>query len=287
MKQRIAVWALAICALFSLGLTSGFAQINTTPGSNQSYIGGIFYAPSYALWHNYIVTGNASTGSQTILLSSGSAILQDGREIIPFAVGVPLSIVDGNSETVTITAVQNCNKGPALDVTFATCQITASFSNLHGNGAKVISGDNGYQEAVNDAGNNGGGAVYWVNDTGPMTLSTGGTTTTSTQTNFFPVSSIVLGTIGRVTTAITGSCTGWEIGDGTTAARFTANNTTLTAGTTAVNSGAAWNTAIAAVATGVQIAANKAAVVTCAGGNPTAGAIKVRAFGWTPVVSNY
>ena len=47
MKQRIAVWALAICALFSLGLTSGFAQINTTPGSNQSYIGGIFYAPSY------------------------------------------------------------------------------------------------------------------------------------------------------------------------------------------------------------------------------------------------
>ena len=173
--------------------------------------------------------------------------------------------------------------------------ITASFANLHGAFAPIRSGDNGYLEAVNDAGNNGGGMVYWIFDTGPLTLATGGATTTYVQSstqggppsNFFPIGAFVDGVTGRVETAITGCTGGWEIGDGTTAARWTLTNTTLALGTTSTHTGAAWTTGIAVVATGDTMAANKSLVITCTTANASAGAVKVRAFGRTPVAANF
>lgn len=110
---------------------------------------------------------------------------------------------------------------------------------------------------------------------GPTTLNTGATTTT-TGLSCLPANSIIDSVVGRVTTAITGSCTGWEFGDGTTAARFTANNTGLTLGSTSVpNSGTAWTTGIASTTTGMSQTAASAITITCAGGNPSAGAIRV------------
>jgi len=300
MKNTIVRLALTLCALLSLASFTPLSyaqQSQTTVGSNSSYIGGMFIQSNYANWTVQVSTGNTATGAgNTIVLKAGYVVLPDGRAFVPFSTTVPITIFDGSPEVVTPSAVSGCNntKSTATDTPFLTCTITANFTQIHGAGALVTSGDAGFQEAVLDAGYNGGGAVYWSFDSGPMTLNTGGANTTYTQptlggppTNFFPANSIVLGVIGRVTTAITGTCSGWSIDDGTTAVRFTANNTGLTVGTTAVNTGAFWNTAIAAAATGPQINGAKPLRIVCATGAATLGAVKVRAYGWTPVVSAY
>ena len=69
--------------------------------------------------------------------------------------------------------------------------------------------------------------------------------------------------------------TGWELGDATTAARFTANDTTLTAGEKAIGK-VQWTTGVASATTGVSNAGTAAKIrITCAGGNPGAGKIDV------------
>lgn len=110
---------------------------------------------------------------------------------------------------------------------------------------------------------------------GPTTLATGAATTVTGQ-SCLPANSIIDGVVARVTTTITGACTGWELGDATTAARFTTNNTNLTSGSTAVPlSGSAWTTGIASATTGMSQTSASAITITCAGGNPGAGAIRV------------
>lgn len=127
---------------------------------------------------------------------------------------------------------------------------------------------------------NGAAMVPFYSETN-VTLATGATTTAVGTATFIPALSIILGVTGRVTTTITSACTGWEIGDSTTAARFTANNTGLTAGTKATNTGAFLTTAIASATTGMYQAAAEALQITCAGGDPGAGAVRVSAFGFT------
>jgi hypothetical protein len=106
-----------------------------------------------------------------------------------------------------------------------------------------------------------------------MTLSTGGTTTDSTA-NLLPANSIIESVTGVVTTAITGSCTGWTLADGTTAGRFAASNTTLTAGAASIGI-VQWSGAVSTLAAGPsQPAADKVRIV-CAGGAATTGAVRV------------
>lgn len=128
---------------------------------------------------------------------------------------------------------------------------------------------------------NGASMVPFFAETN-VTLATGATTTAVGSSTFIPANSVILGVTGRVTTTITSACTGWEIGDTTTAARFTVNNTGLTAGTKATNTGAFINTGIATGATtGIWQGTAEALQITCAGGNPGAGAVRVTAFGFT------
>ena len=63
-----------------------------------------------------------------------------------------------------------------------------------------------------------------------ITLDTGGTTSDSVA-NLLPALSLILYVGARVTTTIV-TATDWKLGDGTTGDRFTAANSTLTAGTT-------------------------------------------------------
>lgn len=118
-----------------------------------------------------------------------------------------------------------------------------------------------------------------------ITLSTGGTTTDSTA-NLLPANSFVDVVQGVVNTTITGSCTGWELGDASTAARFTANDTTLTAGE-AKNGVVQATTGIASATTGMWQASAAKVRITCAGGNPSAGKIRVVVYGrtYTPPTS--
>lgn len=117
----------------------------------------------------------------------------------------------------------------------------------------------------------------------PTTLATGATTT-DTGLNCLPANSIIDAVVARVTTTITAACTGWELGDATTAARFSSNNTVLTAGTTtdAAHIGTFNNTGIASATTGVWQAAAAKVRITCAGGNPGAGAIRVIVYYHSP-----
>lgn len=124
-------------------------------------------------------------------------------------------------------------------------------------------------------------AVACETNFGITTLNTGGATTT-TGLSCLPANSIIEGVVARVTTTITGTCTGWEFGDGTTAARFTTNNTNLTSGSTAVPlSGTAWTTGIASATTGMYQQSASAITITCATGAPSAGAIRVIVYART------
>ena len=82
--------------------------------------------------------------------------------------------------------------------------------------------------------NHNGGIVWFVQDGGVITLSTTGTTTT-VCTNCIPAQSIVMGVVARVETTITSSCTGWELGDGTTADHMTPVKVTGVTGLTSVD----------------------------------------------------
>lgn len=105
-----------------------------------------------------------------------------------------------------------------------------------------------------------------------LTLSTGGLTT-DTSANLLPAGAIILSVTCRVTTTIT-TTTNWAVGDPTTAARFSAANATLTAGTTSIGldhlSGA-----VATLAAGPTQAAAAKVRITCTGANPGAGAIRI------------
>lgn len=115
------------------------------------------------------------------------------------------------------------------------------------------------------------------------TLATGATTT-DTGLNCLPANSIIDFVVARVTTTITAACTGWELGDAATPARFSSNNTTLAAGTTtdAAHIGTYNNTGIASATTGIWQASAAKVRITCAGGNPGAGAIRVIVYSHTP-----
>lgn len=119
-----------------------------------------------------IASGNGSTGSSTITLAVGYVTLPDGRIIFPLCAGsnvtgtitcggaTPITVNPGgsNQETVTPTAVSGCNVFP-VNTTVPSCQVTASFSNLHNQGEFIQSGTAGMQEAYNDAQLAGGGLV--------------------------------------------------------------------------------------------------------------------------------
>lgn len=105
-----------------------------------------------------------------------------------------------------------------------------------------------------------------------ITLSTSGLTTNS-DANLLPANSIIEAVVGRVTTTIT-TATDWKLGDGTIAGRFSAANSTLTAGTTQVGLVHIDQTGTS----GPRQAAAAALRITCTGANPGAGKIRVTVF---------
>lgn len=104
-----------------------------------------------------------------------------------------------------------------------------------------------------------------------LTLSTSGTTT-DTAADLLPANALILSVMGRVTTTIT-TATSWQIGDPTTAGRFTAANATMTANTTDTGRVHA-TTGVASATTGLwQGAAAKVRITTV--GTPGAGVVRL------------
>jgi hypothetical protein len=265
------------------------AQAQSFQASRESKFGWVYDSVAYAYYGASILSGNTATGAQTITVCPAIQTMADGRTFQPLSPsnGVFAPIVvdqEANSssitETVTPTAYSLLYKQSSPIVSnsgFDTCaNITATFSNLHGpsnHPKQIISADQGIQEAINDAANNGGGAASWVIDSGPVTLSTGAASTNLSATKI-PTRSIVTGATARVTTTITGCTGGWSLGF-TTGTEFGAANTTLTAGTTTDSSTLVPNFTFNAAAA-VPIA-------FCTTANATAGAVHARVFGYKMV----
>ena len=284
MKKLAAVLA-GLLLIIGTGLFSVHAQ-NPQSTSNIHRLGGMFYSQGYANWQGYVLSGNAATGSQSIIIlpqgnSSGTIVLADGTSVplaVVFNTNTPISLNDANAETVTPSAVTigTCPAGNLGVGGVTQCAtVTATFSNTHGAGALVGSGDSGIMEAVTDAGNQGGGLLFWQVDTGIVTLNTGGVTTTTTTK--VPVPYFSEGSSGRVTTTITTS-TSWAIGVSGHTTDFCTAQTTLTAGTVCNV------VALASPASSGTGAVSLSAVLFTMGtGAPGAGAIKARVWGYTAV----
>jgi hypothetical protein len=274
MNRKLRSTAVMILAPVLAALTLGRTEAQQNAVSK---VAGVTVAAAYGQWTAQTTSAVAS-GSATISVNVGSVTTADGRTFVPFTTNVPLTIGNGaDVETVTPSAVSGCTVGAAI----GACQVTATFSNAHSQGEPIVSGDNGLQEAMNDT--SGGGLVFWVADSGTVTLSTSGATTTLCS-SCIPVNAIVLGVVARVETTITGCSGGWELGDGTTATRFTAANATLTAGTASA-ADLQTTSGVASTTTGMlNITSAKSIVNTCVTSNASAGALKVRAFGYVLAV---
>ena len=128
-----------------------------SPQSDMTRGGGVFVAANYGTWMSRLVTGTTATGAQTVTVSLPTIAMNDGRSIVPFATNTPLLFGAGSTaETVTPSAVSGCVKNQTVN---AVCQITATFTYVHGAGELVQSGSYGLQEAINDATLSGGGTV--------------------------------------------------------------------------------------------------------------------------------
>ena len=239
--KKLFVLAFGIAISAGLGIwVSRPAAVKAQSGSAQSSRAvGVFDSTKYASWGAYVFSGNSATGSQTITVCPAILALPDGRVIQPMApangVFSPITIDAQASalvETVTPTAYSLTS--PQSGTGNAPCaSITATFANLHSpslSTSQVISGDQGVQEAINDASLNGGGLVFWQIDPGIVTLSTGGQST-NLGTVKIPTRSVVSAATARVSTTITGCTGGWSLGF-TSGTEFGAANTTLTVGTT-------------------------------------------------------
>lgn len=241
-----------------------------------SRLGGLYVSKDFTNWNATISTGCAASGT-SIVVTWGSAVLPDGTEFLPFdnSSGQFPPIIVGSGatqETVVPTSVSNAYYGRS-GVAFQVCTITVSggFTNAHYPGEQVVSGDQGIVEALNTASARGGGPVLWMADTGTVTLSTTGLTTTTTTK--VPGSFYNQGCAARVTTTITTSAS-WAVGISGATTIFASANSTLTAGTTAVANQAAPAT------TGTSQALT-AILITAGTSNAGAGAVHVRAWGYT------
>lgn len=120
--------------------------------------------------------GNAATGSGTITLNTGQVSTANIGTFAPVTTTTPIIVgIGANQETVTPTAVSGCGAGQPL----GSCQITASWTKLHGPNEPVISGSYGLQEAINAANAAGGGVVLispnWASLGGSQSTITGAT----------------------------------------------------------------------------------------------------------------
>ncbi len=168
-----------------------FVAVNYNYGASAPAMG-LGNPPAPSIPGLKVYNGNAAAGSGTITLSTGYTIAPDGHTFFPLCAGsnvtgtitcggaTPITVNPGgaNQETVTPTAVSGCNTFPQ-NTSNPTCQVTATFSNVHAQGELVSSGSAGLQEAINDAIASGGGMAVidalWTKAGGTAAMATGWT----------------------------------------------------------------------------------------------------------------
>lgn len=208
--------------LFILFVLPAISQVS--PPSPQSRVAGRFVASNYGQWSLPIYSFPAGTGSLTFTLSSSTVRLPDGRLTMPFNTNAPIRV---GSETVTPSAV---GAGCILNSTvIGGCSITATFSNAHSTSDQVLSATFGLQEALNDAGKSGGGAVTidsaWTNAGGTTGIKNAATLPSNTGIEDVRTGAISGGT-GTVTSV---TFTGDGVVDSSTPSSAVTTSGTVTA----------------------------------------------------------
>ncbi len=164
---------LALVAALLLAVPS-FTQNFPGAAGNPSVLsrpGGGFYAPAF-MAQGRIISGNSSTGSQTVFIAFSTG--GQGGVQLPDGTTVPIGVLTQNlmpmtfdwgqsaSESVTPTAISisNCPAGNIGIGSIVQCvAFTGSFSNTHGQSAVVVDSSFGLQTAINYAVLLGGGTV--------------------------------------------------------------------------------------------------------------------------------
>lgn len=273
MKKSVFGVVVATLLLAAMAFGQGNSAVINPVGPPSN----IYFSKDYSRWTGQIITGNSATGSQTVqIYTSGVFPGNSTAGVNPLSTTAATAPIQFNGEILTPSAI-SCGVARPSGFTAPEggylCNVTATFANLHGANETVLSGDNGIGEAMNDAASQGGGLVYWVADTGIVTLNTGGLSTTTTAQ--IPASSFSIGASGIVKTTITGCTGGWSIGVAG-GNNFTTPQTTLTAGTTALGKQAS----PAAVGTAAGLTP---VTIACTTANAGAGAVKARVWGFTAV----
>jgi hypothetical protein len=274
--MRTKLLSLFLVTLALCGVAGAQGNPNTKGQSTLSHVGGFYVAANYSYWSLQI--NNASSvpaaSPATFILRQGSATLPDGRVIFPY-VGEIVTIGAGSvAESVTLTAVSGCFQNAPVD----NCTISGNTSNPHGRGELIASGTVGIGEAEQDAALNGGGSVYWERDCGPVTLNTGGLTTTITGCNV-PQTFTNFGGSAFVNTTIT-TATNYGLGIASATGAFFTACTSLTAGQNCSQ----FQVSPTKVATGTGFTP---LLITATGSNPGAGVVHVKAWGYTAVQANF
>jgi hypothetical protein len=152
-KDVVVRRAMKLEILFAV-LISGVSMTAQSPPSIQSRVAGRFVAYNYGQWSIPVYGAPNGTGSKTFTVSNATAQLTDFRQIMPFNTNAQVYV---GTELVTISNVgAGCIQG---NISAGACVLTATFSNTHQTGEPIRSGTFGLQEALNDAGSVGGGAV--------------------------------------------------------------------------------------------------------------------------------
>jgi len=274
MKKLLTLVAVMLFAVSAFAQGAGNSRAVAASGSFGE---GQYYSPAYK-YYLHVQTSSSPTagGTYSITVFPSTVKLQDGRVVNVFATNAAITIGQGaNQETVTPSSVSGCGIGQP---TYG-CTVTATFTNGHGKGDLIQSGTNGLQEAINDAASYGGGMVFFRNDVS-LSAPTSGTTTDSTA-NVLPANAWITYVGGVVTTAISGgTCSSWALGDSSTAARFVAADSTLTAGEKQANTGTGFTTGIASATTGMVQGSAAKLRLTCGTGSATGGVVSAHVMGY-------
>ncbi len=178
------------------------------PPAKQARVAGVFVASNFAYGYandfpgGVLISGNTGTGAGSVIVVRApqpflpaQVTLPDGSYLDPYAITASITIEDANPETVTPTAVSINTDG--------TVSITANLSHTHGQGALILSGTVGLQEALNAAAAAGGGVVVvdsaWTNLGGTQAILNAAT----------PAAGVSIldnrGTLGQIYTGAAGS----------------------------------------------------------------------------------
>ena len=128
----------------------GFAQNPNYPNN----LAGRVIVSEYSKWSVQNLSATA-VGAATMTLNNCYVSVGTGnRKIFPFAVNVPVTIIDGSlTENVTPTSIlaPSAATGPSAGPNPFQCSFTATMANAHNSGVIIVSNDGGLEEAINDA----------------------------------------------------------------------------------------------------------------------------------------